>query len=86
MTKEEICAALDAAGIEYDKRLSKDKLEALLEGEPAPVVAEVPMVPCVVQRDFWDAEGNRHPKGKVIRVSVEAALDGVESGALSRQK
>ena len=35
-------------------------------------------------RDFWDADGVRHRKGTVIEVSVEEALDGVESGALSR--
>lgn len=37
-----------------------------------------------VRRDFWDQTGTRHRKGTVVEVSVDAALDGVEVGALSR--
>lgn len=44
------------------------------------------LIPVTILRDFWDAEGKRHHKGKVVEVPVEAALDGVESGALSRVK
>lgn len=43
-------------------------------------------IACVVKRDFWDAEGVRHHAGTVVHVSVEDALDGVESGALGRVK
>lgn len=39
-----------------------------------------------ILRDFWDADGNRHKAGTIISVPVEAALDGVESGALRRAK
>lgn len=39
-----------------------------------------------INRDFWDAKGERHRKGTVIDVSVEEALDGAETGALSRVK
>lgn len=39
-----------------------------------------------IERDFWDAEGTRHRKGTEVDVPVEAALDGVETGALSRVK
>lgn len=39
-----------------------------------------------IERDFWDASGERHRKGTVVEVPVEAALDGVETGALSRVK
>lgn len=39
-----------------------------------------------IERDFWDGEGNRHHAGTIVEVPVEAALDGVESGALSRVK
>lgn len=44
------------------------------------------LIPVKIERDFWDAEGTRHRKGAIVEVSVEAALDGVESGALSRVK
>lgn len=44
------------------------------------------LIPVRINRDFWDADGNRHRKGKVVEVPVEAALDGAESGALSRVK
>lgn len=44
------------------------------------------LIPVRINRDFWDAEGNRHRKGTVVEVPVEAALDGVETGALSRVK
>lgn len=47
---------------------------------------KVKLIPVRIERDFWDAEGNRHRKGTIVEVPVEAALDGVESGALSRVK
>ena len=39
-----------------------------------------------ILRDMWDADGKRHPKGSVIEVPAEAAMDGIETGALSRVK
>lgn len=39
-----------------------------------------------IERDFWDADGTRHRAGTEVDVPVEAALDGVETGALSRVK
>ena len=39
-----------------------------------------------IERDFWDAEGTRHRAGTEVDVPVEAALDGIETGALSRVK
>lgn len=39
-----------------------------------------------INRDFWDAKGERFRKGTIIEVPVDTALDGVESGALSRVK
>ena len=44
------------------------------------------MIECTILRDFWDAEGNRQPKGKVVSLPAEDAMDGVESGALTRTK
>lgn len=43
-------------------------------------------IACVIKRDFWDHTGERQPAGKVIEVTIEEALDGVESGALARYK
>lgn len=39
-----------------------------------------------INRDFWDEEGNRHRKGTEVDVPVDAAMDGIETGALSRVK
>ena len=50
------------------------------------------MVRVVINRDFWaknDVEGQpaiRFRKGSEIDVPIAAALDGIESGALSRVK
>ena len=44
------------------------------------------LIPVMVKRDFWDASGERHRKGTVVEVTYEAALDGVEAGALTRVK
>lgn len=101
MTKDEIKAALDEAGIEYDARLGVEKLEALLPKNDAEPVAAQKLksrgVLCVVQRDYWPTpedieagwpvrERNRVRAGSLIEIEAEAALDGVESGMLSRYK
>lgn len=43
-----------------------------------------------IERDFWvkndKGETIRHRKGTMIDVPVEAALEGIETGALSRVK
>lgn len=43
-------------------------------------------VECEILRDVWDEDGTRHRKGKVVSLPVEAAMDGVEVGALRRVK
>lgn len=43
-------------------------------------------IKCIILRDFWDADGNRQPAGKEIDLPAEEAMDGVESGALTRAK
>ena len=48
--------------------------------------AAAKLVPVMIKRDFWDASGERHRKGTVVEVTYEAALDGVEAGALTRVK
>lgn len=52
------------------------------EVEPAPL----PTIAVTVLRDVWDAEGERHRAGTVRHVSVEDAMDGIESGIYSRVK
>jgi len=39
-----------------------------------------------ILRDFWDGDGTRHRAGTEVDVPIEAALDGIESGALARYK
>ncbi len=39
-----------------------------------------------IERDYWDDEGTRHRAGTQVEVPVEAAMDGIETGALSRVK
>lgn len=39
-----------------------------------------------IERDYWDDEGTRHRAGTQVQVPVEAAMDGIETGALSRVK
>lgn len=55
------------------------------ENKPAPAAKER-LIPVRIMRDFWDEKGTRHRKGTVVEVPVDAALEGVESGALSRVK
>ena len=40
----------------------------------------------VVQRDQWDSEGSRIPKGAVVSMTAEDAQDMVENGTLVRKK
>lgn len=44
------------------------------------------LIPVHVMRDVWDENGTRLRKGTIVEVSVDAALDGVENGTLSRVK
>ena len=39
-----------------------------------------------INRDYWDDEGTRYRKGTEVDVPIEAAMDGIETGALSRVK
>lgn len=51
-----------------------------------PSPGETNLIAVRVLRDFWDDKGERHAKGSIVEVPVEAALDGVEAGKLSRVK
>jgi hypothetical protein len=42
------------------------------------------MVEVVIKRDFWDKDGVRHAAGTIVSVPVDAAMEGIESGALGR--
>jgi len=59
---------------------------------PKKVLADDPKtegtIRCLVMRDFWptDAEEDRVRAGTMIEVTAEEALDGIESGTLSRVK
>lgn len=85
MDKDAIKAKLDAAGIEYDARRGADKLAAMLPTE----TVEAPKsqtVACVVLRDYWPAEDDRVRAGTIVDLEPMDAIDGIESGLLSRVK
>ncbi len=92
MTKDEIIAKLEEAGIEHDGRWSKAKLEALLPGEdiPEPVLVTEAvrreLVTCRVVRDFWPSanEDDRVRKGQIIELTPMDAIDAIEAGAVER--
>ncbi|WP_376742360.1 hypothetical protein [Ensifer canadensis] len=44
------------------------------------------LVEVEIKRDFWDEEGERQRAGTIIKVPVEVALEGIETGALARVK
>jgi hypothetical protein len=46
--------------------------------------SDVKKIAVTVKRDFWNAEGERQRKGTVVELSVEEAMDAVESGAATR--
>jgi hypothetical protein len=81
---------IDVDGRWSDKRLQDEIDKALgapkAEDKPAPQPPAEKKIPVRINRDFWDEAGERHRKGQIVEVSVEAALDGAESGALSRVK
>ena len=80
--ENELRAELDALGVEYDGRWGVEKLEkALAKAQPATVT-------CEVLRDYWptDDQSDRVRKGTMVDVTMEAALDGIEAGALRRIK
>jgi len=77
MEKTEIIAALEAAGIEHDKRQAAEKLAALLPGNG---------VQAVVVRDFWptDDESDRVRAGQIVEVTKDDLILGLERGTLAR--
>jgi hypothetical protein len=90
MTRDEqedaLRAELDAMGVEYDGRWGVEKLQETLDAAKPPEAPAPQMVTCMVLRDFWPTENqaDRVRKGQIVDVTVEQALDGVESGALKR--
>ena len=60
-----------------------------MSDEKKPATAAERTVTVRVNRDFWvgkPGQAERIRKGTIVDVPVDAALDGVESGALSRVK
>lgn len=43
-------------------------------------------VQCMIMRDYWDAKGERHRKGKIVELPAMEALDVIETGAMKRLK
>ena len=91
----------EALGIKVDGRWSdtriQEEIDKVLAAKPEPEpepesnegslpAPEPRKIACIIVRDFWDESGVRQPAGKKIEVSVDAALDGIESGALMRDR
>lgn len=81
MDKEQITKQLDDAGIEYDGRLGAEKLAELLPVAPE---KKPDTVECVVLRDFWDEDGERWKKGRIIHIAPMDAIEGIEKGSIKR--
>jgi hypothetical protein len=78
-------------GISVDNRWGEERLQQEIDkalGEPkrGDKKPAANLIPMRVNRDVWDADGNRHRKGSVIELPVDEAMDGIEAGALSRVK
>lgn len=73
-------------GIKVDGRWNDDRLQQEIDRALAKPTQPERMVPVRVKRDFWDSKGARIRKGQVVEVTVDAALDGVKSGALDHIK
>tara|TARA_R110000764_G_scaffold35137_2_gene78442 strand:- start:402 stop:701 length:300 start_codon:yes stop_codon:yes gene_type:complete len=94
--KSDIVAKLSEMGAEFEESAKVDDLRALFtDEEMAALESEVAardeaaksgLIKCVILRDFWDKDGKRQPAGKEVDLTAEDAMDGVESGALSRVK
>lgn len=85
-SKHAVMEKLDAEGIEYDGRLSAENLGQKLSQEALAdcMTQDQDMVQCVIVRDFWDENGDRQRKGKVVDMTLMDALAGIESGTLKR--
>lgn len=56
-------------------------------GRPAKVAApvvEAGKFACRVERDYWPEDDQRVRAGTIVYLDAAAAMDGIESGALSR--
>lgn len=75
---------------EIDKALGGERDPLDHDGDGKKGGAAPALVAVSVKRDFWTANPAdpdnpiRHESGSVVEVSVEAAMDGIEAGVLSR--
>lgn len=83
-------AQAEELGIKVDGRWSDERIQQEIDNALAePKKAAEPTgktQPFRINRDYWDESGERHRKGEIVELSADDALDGLESGALSRVK
>lgn len=48
--------------------------------------AQEDLIEVEIKRDFWDSEGERQRAGTKVKVPVDTALEGIESGMFARVK
>ncbi|BEV44771.1 hypothetical protein [Afipia carboxidovorans] len=76
-------------GIKVDGRWSDERIQQEIAAvKPAAATSEprARVQPFKINRDYWDEQGARHRKGEIVELTADDALDGLESGALSRVK
>jgi hypothetical protein len=78
--KDDIHAALDAAGIPYDRRWGRARLEALLHTEAAPEGLELNEAPEVVVAPVDAPKPRQKASAGKLRVAKESAIFDGEGG------
>jgi hypothetical protein len=78
--KDDLYTALDAAGIQYDKRWGRTRLEALLPTEAAPEAPELNEAPEVVVAPVQGPEPRQKASAGKLRVARENAIFDGEGG------
>lgn len=66
--------------------MARDPDDNAESNDAPPEAPKAQTIPVRIKRDIWDEDGKRHRKGTIIELPVEAAMDGVESGAVTRVK
>lgn len=49
-------------------------------------MSDTKKVKCEILRDTWDGNGVRQPKGTVVELDTEVAMDAIEAGSVKRVK
>lgn len=70
----------------WDEDELQRKIDESLERPSEKIEPPTQKLTVKINRDYWDENGERHCSGDVVDLPLEQAIDGIESGALSRVK